>query len=106
METFQMAQEVMTKRIRNNYKGQRTNYSIFSQCIFCKDCGNMGIFHISCHLTDFLLQNHFQLSLLLTKGSIQFFPKFILLLFPCVPFIQRVLPMPLIFWIRSLQGRN
>ncbi len=40
METFQMAQEVMTKRIRNNYKGQRTNYSIFSQCIFCRDCGN------------------------------------------------------------------
>lgn len=37
---FQMVQEAMTSRIRNNYKGQRQNYSIFSQYIFCKDCGN------------------------------------------------------------------
>lgn len=40
METFQMAQESMTKRIRNHYRGQRSNYSIFSQCIFCRDCGS------------------------------------------------------------------
>ncbi len=39
-ETFRMAQELMEKRIRTNYKGQRTNYSIFSQCVFCRDCGN------------------------------------------------------------------
>ncbi len=38
--TFRTAQEIMVKRIRNNYKGQRVNYSIFSQCIFCRDCGN------------------------------------------------------------------
>lgn len=38
-KTFQMAQETMEKRIRNHYRGQRSNYSIFSQCIFCRDCG-------------------------------------------------------------------
>lgn len=38
-EIFQMAQEVMEKRIRNHYRGQRVNYSIFSQYVFCRDCG-------------------------------------------------------------------
>lgn len=38
-EIFKTAQEAMAGRIRNNYRGQRRNYSIFSQCIFCRDCG-------------------------------------------------------------------
>lgn len=36
---FKRVQEIMTGRIRNDYRGQRRNYSIFNQSIFCKDCG-------------------------------------------------------------------
>lgn len=39
METFQLVQNIMDGRSRNNYRGQRNNHSIFSQCIFCGDCG-------------------------------------------------------------------
>lgn len=38
-QTFQMVQSMMKGRIRNDYRGQRNNHSIFSQCIFCRDCG-------------------------------------------------------------------
>lgn len=38
-EIFQTVQDAMAGRIRNDYRGQRRNYSIFSQCIFCRDCG-------------------------------------------------------------------
>lgn len=38
-EIFQTVQDAMAGRIRNDYRGQRRNHSIFSQCIFCRDCG-------------------------------------------------------------------
>ena len=38
--TFDLAQEIMEKRIHSNYRGQSKEGNIFGGCLFCKDCGS------------------------------------------------------------------
>jgi site-specific DNA recombinase len=38
--TFELVQDIMSKRIKTNYRGQSSESNIFGGCLFCKDCGS------------------------------------------------------------------
>jgi DNA invertase Pin-like site-specific DNA recombinase len=38
--TFELVQDIMSKRVRTNYRGQSSEGNIFGGCLFCSDCGS------------------------------------------------------------------